>query len=251
MPGLLIFNDCPLLLLQLLVIPGGLVTIGLSRGRVSCLHLLEVGLMLLLSSFHGLGVRLVSRLGHLRVVCLYLDDVSAVSLDHFLVLVSKLLLDSLLLVEKLCMLFVSGGLGLVQQLLKLLLLLGHRVEVGLTLFLLVAGQICQVLHVLVSDEGELFRVVLDKTVGRLRVVVVTSGGLLSSRPQHALVTLVRRGEVVVESSALDVEGRVRIVQSGAVCCGLLLSLTDKSIDGVLLALDLRGCISFLRLKLSL
>lgn len=140
-PFFLIFGECVVLVLKLLVIPGGLVTISLSQVRISCLHLLKVGPVLLLSCFHGLGVRQVSRLGFLREIRFHLDDVSAMSLDHSLILVSQLLFGSLLQVEKVSVLFLSSGFGLAEQRLKLSFLLGHRLKMRIALLLLVASQI--------------------------------------------------------------------------------------------------------------
>lgn len=203
--------------------------------------------MLLLSRFHSLSVRLVSRLGLLREIRFHLDDVFAVSLNHPLVLVSQLLFGSLLQTEKVSVLVLGSGFGLAEQRLKLSLLLGHRLESGIALLLLVAGQICQVLNVLFCHKCHFLSVVLNQAVGRLRVVVVTSSSLLSSRSQDALVIPVRRFEIVVEATALDIKCCVRIVQGSRVGRGLLLSLTDKSVDTVLLELELCGRIGFLLL----
>lgn len=137
--------------------------------------------MLLLSCCHRLSVRLLSRLGLLSEIRFHLNDVSAVSLNHPLILVSQLIFSSLLQVEKIGVLLLSSSFGLAEQLLKLSLLLGHRLKSGIALFLLVAGQICQVLNVLICHKRHFLSVVLDQAVGRLRVVVVTSSSLLSSR----------------------------------------------------------------------
>lgn len=83
------------------------------------------------------------------------------------------------------------------------------------------------------------------------MVVVTSSSLLGSISQDALVIPMRRFEIVVKATTLDIECRVRIVQCSRVGCGLLLSLTDKSVDTVLLELKLRSRVGFLLLKLSL
>ena len=203
--------------------------------------------MLLLSCCHRLSVRLLSRLSLLSEIRFHLNDVSAVSLNHPLILVSQLIFRSLLQVEKIGVLLLSSSFGLAEQLLKLSLLLGHRLKSGIALFLLVAGQICQVLNVLICHKRHFLSVVLDQAVGRLRVVVVTSSSLLGSRSQDALVIPVRRFEVVVEATALDIECCVRVVQGSGVGCGLLLSLTDKSADTVLLKLELRSCFGFLLL----
>jgi len=183
----------------------------------------------------------------LREIRFHLDDVSAVSLDHPLVLVSQLIFSSLLKVEKVSVLLLSSSFGLAEQRLKLSLLLGHRRKSGIALLLLVAGQVCQVFNVLICHKRHFLSVVLDQAVSRLSVVVVTSSSLLGSRSQDALVIPVRRFEVVVEATALDIECCVRVVQGGGVGCGLLLSLTDKSVDTVLLELELRSCFGFLLL----